>query len=690
MDAEPGATGASRAPLLKRAYYSASVADFMRMSNDEVLGQLSRNSELDLGQEQRNAWVGQLAILRAALEGRAAHLLLEYSIPRVGSRADGVLLLSTSVVVIEFKVGEKKYAAHAIDQVVDYALDLKNFQRESHNKLIVPILVATDAPERNVAVTRHPDGVCDPICTNGVGLRKVLDVVAEFAGDAAVDVQAWVDSVYSPTPTIIEAAQALYRGHHIEEISRSEAGAENLTKTADAINRIVADSRAKKRKSICFVTGVPGAGKTLAGLNIANARSGLGADEHAVFLSGNGPLVEILREALARDRYEQAKNKERGISKRDARREVKAFIQNVHHFRDEALRSTRAPVDRIAIFDEAQRAWDLEQTRRFMRKRKEVVNFDMSEPQFLMSYMDRHTDWATIVCLIGGGQEINTGEAGLAEWFRVLAEYFPEWYAYVPQGVDDSEYAYILSDESLRTLNNWERRDSLHLATSVRSFRAEYVSAFVKSLLDCDRVKAAVILQKILLTYPVRLTRDVGLAKAWLQGMARGTERYGVTASSNALRLKPYGYNVKADIDPVNWFLNSKTDIRSSYYLEDVATEFQIQGLELDWTCVAWDGDLRYRDSDWHYHSFSGTRWHEIKKKEGQRYLKNAYRVLLTRARQGMVIFVPPGDRDDHTRPPQYYDSTYLYLLSVGIPEISSMAQVRADGFAPKPVDTGG
>ena len=423
-------------------------------------------------------------------------------------------------------------------------------------------------------------------------------------------------------------------------------------------------------KSVCFVTGVPGAGKTLAGLNIANSWHDPENGEHAVFLSGNGPLVEVLREALARDDVERAKELKQKKSKSSAISKVKAFVQNIHHFRDDALSSESAPIDRVAIFDEAQRAWDLKQTAAFMRSRKGISDFDMSEPEFLISVMNRHIGWATIICLIGGGQEINTGEAGLAEWFRVLRDVYPEWRVFISRNIADSEYADVLTQEALTKIRRLEFRPDLHLATSIRSFRAEAVSALVKAMLDCEVNRARELLGQVLPTFPVLLTRDVNSAKLWLKQKSRGTERCGIIASSEAQRLKPFGLNVKADIDPINWFLNGKTDIRSSFYLEDVATEFQIQGLELDWICVAWDCDLRYGREGWGYYCFRGTKWKKIISTENKRYLKNAYRVLLTRARQGMVIFIPEGNNEDHTRLKKDYDCTYEYLRDIGIPEL--------------------
>ena len=658
--------------VLERAYYHSSLSTFLSTSDEEIVGRLSLRSELALEQSQRNAWLEELRILRNAVQGLDGHILLEYSIPRMGRRADAVLLFPRTVVVVEFKIGETHYAAHAIDQAFDYGLDLKNFQKQSHDKSVVPVLVATNAPVRPMVLERHLDGLFSPVCANAEGFADLLGEIIEQAAGPAIAPGAWLDSVYCPTPTIVEAAQALYQGHEVEEISRSEAGAENLTRTADAIANIIAESRASGTKSICFVTGVPGAGKTLAGLNIANSWHDPEEGEHAVFLSGNGPLVDVLREALARDDVARAKISGERLTKSTALSKVRAFVQNIHHFRDDAIATNAPPVERVTIFDEAQRAWDLKQTAAFMRSRKGIPDFGMSEPEFLISVLDRHDGWATIVCLVGGGQEINTGEAGLAEWFRVLRDIHTEWSVLISNDLTDSEYTDVLTHEVLAEVQRLEERPDLHLATSVRSFRAEGVSSFVKAVLDCRPAEAQDLLAEVIQTYPIHITRDLSLAKAWLTQKARGTERYGIIASSEAQRLRPFGINVRAKIDPRYWFLNDKNDIRSSFYLEDVASEFQIQGLELDWTCVAWDGDLRYNADGWEYHCFRGTRWRAIRNEGNQRYLRNAYRVLLTRARQGMVIFVPRGSSDDHTRCHGIYDRTYRYLRQIGISELAA------------------
>jgi DUF2075 family protein len=652
-----------------RAYYSKELQEFLTDDNSRIIGELTNNHQFALEEQQRNAWIQQIEILKNELHNfDSGHIMFEYSIPRMGKRVDVILIYEGIVFVIEFKVFAKEYLSADIDQCLDYSLDLKNFQEGSHNIQLVPILVSTEAPNFDNSFEQFKDGIFTPLRANKNNLVDIIKEISEQFKADPIDAVKWENSLYKPTPTIIEAAQALYQGHDVKEISRSDSGAINLVKTAEAINEIIEKSKNQKEKSICFVTGVPGAGKTLAGLNLANERHQFGDDEeHAVFLSGNGPLVEVLQEALARNNIENSTER---ITKGDALQKAKAFIQNIHHFRDDAISVATAPIEKVVVFDEAQRAWNKDKTTSFMKIKKGIVDFDMSEPEFLISVMDRHSDWSVIICLIGGGQEINTGEAGLPEWFSAIRNLYPHWNVYVSNQITDIEYTANQELEKLFAGMKYHSVSDLHLSTSIRSFRSEHVSDFVKALLDCNKEKAKELLLELKGKYPIMLTRDFTKAKQWLKDNARGNERFGITASAKAHRLRPYGIYVESDIDAPQWFLNSKDDVRSSYYLEYVATEFHIQGLELDWTCVAWDGNFRYENDGWSYNQFSGTKWQKIRSDVKMTYLKNTYRVLLTRARQGLIIFVPEGDVEDETRSPEFYDGTYNYLKGIGIEEI--------------------
>lgn len=654
-----------------RAYYAASISEFVGELDSSILGTLTVANRFDLTQTQRDAWKEEIRLLKQSLSGIEGTIAFEFSIPRMGSRIDAILLIGPIAFIVEFKVGARTFDAHAIDQVTDYALDLHYFHEPSHNCRLVPVLVASLALDTARTLLREPtDSLLSPVeCCTPAGLRGLISHYIGHATQVPIDAEAWLNGRYSPTPTIVEAASALYRGHTVQEISRSDAAGESLAQTSDAITRVIEDSRAAGRKSICFVTGVPGAGKTLVGLNIANQHTNKDSELYSVFLSGNGPLVAVLREALTRDKVAQEKLQDKRITKKEAGIQVKQFIQNVHHFRDDCLKDEAPPVEKVALFDEAQRAWNLLQTADFMARKKGRPDFRQSEPEFLISCLDRHPDWATIVCLVGGGQEINRGEGGIQEWFEALRA-FPQWRVYLAPELQSAEFDPGPALDEFEREGRVRKDKALHLFASMRAFRAERVSELVGALLEFDLELAQSALRACSSSYPIVLTRSVERARDWLRARARGTERTGIVVSSAAERLRPHAINVKAPVDPINWFLGSKEDVRSSYYLEDVATEFHIQGLELDWTCVTWDADFRYSPFGWEHFDFVGTKWNRIRSEDRQRYQKNAYRVLLTRARQGMIIVVPEGSSSDPTRSPALYDPTYNYLREIGFPEI--------------------
>jgi hypothetical protein len=661
--------------MTSRAYYSEQIVDFINQSSDEILGILVRSSAFSTEETQRTAWIEQISILKVALSkfSQDGKVYFEYAVPRLGKRIDVVVLINHVIFILEFKVGEKEFISAAKDQVWDYAVDLKNFHETTHNEIVVPVLIATRAKSTVTAITTTPqnDGVLLPICASSDQLTVVFDKALQFCDGRDIDSTTWEAGGYHPTPTIVEAAMALYAGHAVIEISRSDASAVNLSVTSSAIAEVISQSKASAVKAICFVTGVPGAGKTLVGLDIATKHVDKDSALHSVFLSGNGPLVAILQEALTRDKVSREKQAGRKMKKGVAASEVKLFIQNVHHFRDDCLIDiTKPPIEHVAIFDEAQRAWNLEQTASFMLRKKQRAAFDKSEPEFLISCLDRHTDWAVVVCLIGGGQEINTGEAGIEEWIKAMQRSFPDWHIHISPRLYESEYGAGRVLQDLKGRSNVFFNDAMHLSVSMRSFRAEHVSSLIKQVLDIEPDAARQILLDIENRYPIVITRDLSKAKQWLKSQARGTERYGIVVSSQAQRLKPHAIDVKSPMDPIHWFLDGKDDVRSSFYLEDVATEFHVQGLEVDWACIVWDGDFRFSDQGWQHFSFIGDRWNNIRKVERQGYLKNAYRVLLTRARQGMVIVVPEGSDIDQTRAHANYDPTFGYLKSIGLKEL--------------------
>lgn len=690
----------------KRYLYSDTIDSFLQKNTDTIVGEITLSAMQDINKETSNSWQQEVEVLKDVLSPYAqkGSVYFEYNIPRMGRRADVIVLIDGIVFVLEFKTSEQKFTREALIQVWDYAIDLKNFQEGSRDRILIPIVVAPKEKNKNCHIELKPfeDDVYQPLVSNNERLSecfdKTLSNIIPKHTFTKEDDDVWAKSGYDPTPTIIEAAVALYEHHTVEEITKHDG---EIEVTAKCLDKIINECQSNKRKAICFITGVPGAGKTLIGLQTAIKQ--FEKENKAVYLSGNYPLVEVLQEALARDYvkrsrddYKKGKTDNKPCTKTDAKSKVKAFIQMIHHYRDLYLEGTEVkdgqiypvegyfqshtdkayvPAEHIAIFDEAQRAWTKEELARFMKEKKKIENFPFSEPEYLISCMDRQPDWGLVVCLIGGGQEINKGEAGIAEWLKAMNEHFTDWDIYMSDKLVDKEYA---EGNALDIINDQERlhiEPSLHLSMSMRSFRAEKVSLFVHQLLDLKKEEATQTL-KDLNNYPIVLTRSLDVAKKWLKSHARGSERYGILASSKAERLKAISINVRYQPDFVHWFLEDENDIRSSNALEDTLTEFKVQGLEIDWACVAWDADLRLNDkhTQWkHCQLRSGTKWQNINKGINQQYQLNAYRVLLTRARQGMVIVVPNGDHGvppDETRKPEWYDGIYNYLKEIGIKEI--------------------
>ena len=687
---------------VKRYYYSDTIEDFLIKSSNEIVGELICAHTQDANNETTMSWVEEIQILKDALSdytGRGS-LYFEYNIPRMGRRADVILVIDGIILVLEFKTSEQSFTRASEVQVWDYALDLKNFQQGSLNRIIVPILIAPKEKDRNCVFELVPfeDDVYSPLLCNSGRLEECLKSITSSIHStifSTKDDEVWAKSGYDPTPTIIEAAVALYEEHNVVDITKHDGDVEQ---TSLCINRVIEYCRSNQRKAICFVTGVPGAGKTLIGLQTAIDQFNKG--EKAVYLSGNFPLVEVLQEALARDYirrskedYKNGKTSDKPCTKAEAKSKVKAFIQMIHHYRDLYLEGTRVegeaivpipeyfinhndkayiPTEPIAVFDEAQRAWTKDELKRFMKEKKQINNFPYSEPEYLISCIDRRQDWGLVICLIGGGQEINKGEAGIKEWIESLNRSFKHWDIYISDKLVEQEYAGGNAVSMVEIKERLNIESELHLSVSMRSFRAEKVSLFIHQLLNLQKEEASKTLSE-LNNYPIVLTRDLEKAKTWLRSHARGSERFGLLASSKAERLKAISINVRYQPDFVHWFLEDDTDIRSSNCLEDTLTEFKVQGLEIDWACVAWDADLRLNKTHdkWeHYQLRSGTKWQNINKIENQEYQINAYRVLLTRARQGMVLVVPKGDVKDPTRNPAYYDSTYEYLKGLGIKEL--------------------
>ncbi len=647
------------------AFYAARVTEFLSHEEDLIVGRqtgVTRSALSELSSEQLEAWREQLVILRSTLSSEFArdwYLLLEYPIPRRGKRIDAVILAHNIIFVLEFKCGARKYDREARTQVEDYCLDLRDFHAECRRRLLVPVLVATKAEVVPAAFNRAIDWIAPVWLANSSTLPNLIQAaVAQYSDNPGepIDAECWDRAEYRPTPTIIEAARVLYEGQNVREISRCHAGAENLTRTSAAVLHAIQSARSSRSKIICFVTGVPGAGKTLAGLNIVHNRE-LHQGSLGVFLSGNGPLVRVLSEALARDDSQRT-----GRTIAESRRRVSTFVQNVHRFIDAHFTESASPPDRVVVFDEAQRAWNAEQSRRKFKR-------DVSEPRIMLDVMDRHDGWAVIVALVGSGQEINTGEAGLSEWGRALDDRFRHWKVLIsPHLVGEENSRDYLFRDPPDGIEVVEHPD-LHLDVSLRSYKAEAVSHFVTHLLAMRVAEARAALSSCP-EFPLVLTRELGTAREWLRRYQRGSRRIGLTASSGGRRLRAHGLDVRTELDVENWFLNPASDVRASYYLETPATEFGIQGLELDWTGVCWDIDLVPDGDRWKVQAFKGTKWQNVLDPIRHEYGLNKYRVLLTRAREGMVIWVPRGDPLDWTRPERKYDLIAEYLRACGVDEI--------------------
>ena len=709
---------------MSRCLYNSSFTDFLNTDDNTIFGVLCDRYHGEALTTTREAWKSEISIMKDILvrfANKDGQLIFEYDIPRLGKRVDVVLLFEGIVFCVEFKVGESRILESDIDQVLDYALDLKNFHKFSEDRIIAPILVATNYrnTSTNIQMSVYDDRVVNPLVSGKAGVSHLIsEVLRCFPNETSVNPN-WIISPYAPTPTIIEAAKTLYENHSVENITRHEADKVSTDKTIEYILDVIQRSKLNQEKSICFVTGVPGAGKTLVGLDVAIKQTYQGQNEPvknegAVYLSGNGPLVAVLTEALAQDNHKKCKAKGEKKKMTDSRREVAKSIQMIHRYRDNMLAKIKNPVENgvleidptkavkmesagfgevehVAIFDEAQRSWTHKRLADYLKRggtygnKLKVPNFPLSEAAFLIWSLDQREDWATIICLVGGGQEINTGEAGISEWIKALNEQFPHWNVYISPKLTEPEYAEGKVNELLKNNCNVIYSESLHLGVSLRSYRAEKLSAFVHALLSFDE-NASALYNEIKDKYPIVLTRDMAKARKWLHDKVRGTERTGVLVTKESARFKPLAIHIlpSGDENAVHWFLDDKSDVRSSNYLEDAATEIQVQGLELDYTCLLWDADMRYENGEWRFYRFNGqTKWVEQtggteSKQELMKYMLNAYRVLLTRARAGMVICVPEGNPnknvsgfwEDSTRLPEYYDGTYQYLKSLGIEEI--------------------
>lgn len=700
--------------------YTATIKEFFSTDENLIIGVLTQTNAFDSRRTTIASWKEEINTLKIALGNyreEDGFVAFEYTIPRVDGRIDCVVGLRGILFVMEFKTGETQDVDADKEQLAQYVADLKNYHFESYDIPVAPMWVVPSADIPVARVMRPTTNenifgmmsVCDATISDV--MNKIL--TSDYANRKGLDANNWLHSPYCPTSNIVEAARKLYANHQVKDINRSDAKGEDLVRTTDTIIGLINQAKARNEKYLCMVTGVPGAGKTLIGLSIATLHKN---EEHAnrpVYLSGNRPLVMVLQEALARDARDRSKkeletvlegvedkNEKRAYKKAhkvnmtDIRSRIKQFIQMVPNWRKEYLKGVLVsengdeacivkdssyqyhgegeyyiPYDHVSIYDEAQRAWNAKENASYVRKKeRHLSDFpEWSEPRFLISCMDRHPDWAVYICLIGNGQDINHGEAGTAEWIRSI-KHFRNWKTFAPSDIlNDQEVAQESKGLDIHFI------DHLHLSTDLRSLRAENLAALVDAIL-CMEVETAQAILSELDRYPIRITRDLKKAKQWVKENARPNERYGALASSKGQRLKPEALILlpanSSETEVIPWFLGDKSNVNSSFYMEDVATEFQVQGLEIDWAVVAWDADFRYSEDGWKQYQFRGSKWMNINKEEIRRYQINAYRVILTRARRGMVIYVPEGNNEDHTRKREFYDGTYDYFRKIGFREI--------------------
>ncbi len=673
------------------AFFAATVGEFLKADPNAIQGELDLRSRSlsTLRASTLVSWERTISVLRKTLKSvvdevdkaSAWGLLLEYEIPRRERRIDCVILVGKLILVVEFKTGESGAFLAAQRQAEHYALDLRDFHKESRDRFIIPIVVDHVGSFVAGSATGPSDFVRPVMVANDLTLKEtILSTIEANLSEASapqIAVSTWNDSAYAPVPTIVEAAQMLFAHQSVRELSHAHAEVHNLTKTTDTIVAAVAAAQHGGHKVICFVTGVPGAGKTLAGLNAVHSPELMKDGRPAgAFLSGNGPLVRVIREALARDHHRRT-----GETLAESRRKIRTFIQGVHSFLKEYRANGKVPPERVVVFDEAQRAWDAKKVEKeFLQQaiteEREVRSDFSSEPEMMLEIMSRWPGWGVVVALVGGGQEIYDGEAGLAEWGLAIRKSFPDWHVVAsPEAIHGgtSMAGSRLFTEAKPKGVLLETDKHLHLPVAVRPFRAEDVAKWVNAVVRGDAAEAADIVKSVS-AFPIKLTRSLDEARKWLQQNTRGLRRSGLLASSGALRLRAHGLEVSSGFRggfPLeDWFLALPPDVRSSNILEVALTEFESQGLELDWTGLCWGGDFTRNESQWQFRQFKGTAWQQVQKVEVQEFIRNKYRVLLTRAREGMVIWIPEGSDSDKTRPHDWFKTTADYFLSCGAMKI--------------------
>ncbi len=629
--------------------------------------------------QQTKAWERFIPLFQAELNHLVANcpeaagwgILLEYPLYRLRKRIDALIPTANKVIVLEAKVGENRFRAEDERQVEDYALDLRDFHAGCRGHPLIPVLWCTNAPVGQEDTLAQADIVAPVQRAGADELRTVLRRFVSSSAHARLVLEEWDSAPYQPVPTIIQAATSIFAGHDVRAIARADAS--NLAVAARRIVEVIAEAKRSSRKAVVFLTGVPGAGKTLAGLQVVHDAVTTGTEDRGdiVYLSGNTPLVVVLREALARDTVYRKRAGGTLAKFADERKLVRTRIQHINDFLREYLTGTETalPHEHAIVFDEAQRAWDAGQGAKKFDRQK-------SEPCLLLEIMGRHGDWCVCVCLVGGGQEINTGEEGIKGWGDALralpAGESTKWTVYGPEDVfkgGGSTGGLSLGEQSSGIASVLE--PDLRLSVPLRSYRSPAMSDWVAAVVDAD-LTAAQRQAQLLGEYPIVITRSLEKAKAWLRERGRGERRYGLLASSGARRLRADGLGEILEATDgsaiAQWYLNGRADIRSSFALEVPANEYACQGLEIDFSCVCWGGDLVFAPerTGWLCRQLSGNAWNEVRAELGRRYIHNTYRVLLTRAREGVVIWVSKGDATDRTRKPEELNSTVDFLVAAG------------------------
>ncbi len=682
------------------AWYDSPCNNFINSKTDSVVGQLARSAAREgwgTTPEQEQEWTKSVDILKSTLsekkEGRSEILqsaladprlhefqsiILEYDFRRRGLRMDCVLLAPGIIVILEFKRHEPTLADR--DQAMSYAINLCEFhevtQKGIHkgDAIIAPIVVSTRTKvtsDNNVSFQSKPwDAIFSmALMSDAETLADTLASVLSFRrGTHPISCNEWVSSKFKPSSSIIDAAVSLYGQHSVSAIEEHALPTKIIKECVKELESIVREVREKKEKRVIFISGAPGAGKTLVGLQL------LFGTEKSVFVTGNAPLVDVLQLALKNSyREKNAANQlniPSGYKKEQISRVINLAtfnIEKAHRFlKDRSTLST--PTDEtLVIFDEAQRTY---------LKGRSVVSerLERDEAELILEALEKQNPGKglVIICLLGHNQAINTGESGVISWFKAVNK--AKGWSYQ---IDEKTLSLngLFDDISSRQMwSNHSKRKSLekgHLDHSLRFWKNRDVEIWASAVVHGDSDKAMEVATSLGQEgIRIYLTRELKTAKNWVNGLRVGEERLGMIASSQARRLIAEGIHIlpQSDSKIGHWMLAPSGDIRSSNTLDVAQNQFQIQGLELDYALVCWDADFRRAKTGWEAYNISGTKWQKQSKKEEQAYRENSYRVLLTRARKGMVIYIPNGDESqiDETRNPSFYDGIFEFLVTCG------------------------